>query len=213
MSIQISNATNSAELLEALRAINISVPARVDGRTTDHVETWTGTRLMSTLAMAGRLQFPLSVTHRDRPDILIRLGEAEIGLEITEAISQQYAAYSALAEREFPDVFLEPAHFRWGSPEMTVDQMRQLLRKDRMTSSGWVGDRPEIEWGLFIHSVVDNKLAKLAQAGFAKFGKNWLAIYDNLTLPANCVPHNRGHELACLAWSASQCCSNCIGLT
>ena len=34
-----------------------------------------------------------------------------------------------------------------------------------------------------------------------------------LTLPLESVPHNRGHELACLGTAASQFCSNCIGLT
>ena len=44
-----------------------------------------------------------------------------------------------------------------------------------------------------------------------KMQKN--GVRFTLTLPSNYVSHNRGYELACLAWSASQCCSNCIGLT
>ena len=35
----------------------------------------------------------------------------------------------------------------------------------------------------------------------------------SLTLPLESVPHNRGHELACLGRTASQFCSNRIGLT
>jgi len=32
-------------------------------------------------------------------------------------------------------------------------------------------------------SIVDTKLTKLAQAGFTRFERNWLSIYDNLPLP------------------------------
>ena len=80
-------------------------------------------------------------------------------------------------------MFLEPAHFRWGAPTLTVKQMRELLRQKQLTSDGWAGDRPEQEWAEFILSAVDIKLAKLAHPDFAKFEKNWLAIYDNLPLP------------------------------
>ncbi|MDZ4252555.1 MAG: hypothetical protein U1A72_08270 [Sulfuritalea sp.] len=61
--------------------------------------------------------------------------------------------------------------------------MRDLLRQSQLSSDGWVGDRPEREWALFIQSIVDTKLAKLARPDFAKFDQNWLAVYDNLPLP------------------------------
>lgn len=183
MPVNIPTALNADDLAAALRKIDISVPARTDGRTTDHTETWTISRLLSTATKCGLLEFPLSVTHRDRPDSLVHSKDREIGVEITEAITQQYAAYCALAEREFSEVFLEPAYFRWGAPAMTVNDMRSLLRQSQLSSDGWVGDRPEQEWALFIQSVVDMKLAKLACSDFSKFDQNWLAVYDNLPLP------------------------------
>ena len=183
MPIDIQAVSGSEELCAALQRVDISVPARTEGRATHHTETWTICRLLSTLANAKGLSYPLSVNHRDKPDFLINTGNIRIGVEITEAISAQYAAYCALAEREFPDVFLEPAHFRWGAPNLTVEEMRQMLRQSQLTSDGWAGDRPEQEWALFIQSVVDTKLAKLAQLDFAKFDRNWLSIYDNLPLP------------------------------
>jgi hypothetical protein len=183
MTVNIPPTPTSDALFALLSEIDLSVPGRTDGRTTDHVETWTICRLLSTLAAAGVLTFPVSATHRDRPDLLIKDGSKTIGVEITEAISQQYARYCALAEREFPEVFLEPAHFRWDSPERTVEEMRTLLRQTQLTSEGWVGDHPEKEWALFMQSVVDNKLKKLARPDFAKFDQNWLSIYDNLPMP------------------------------
>jgi hypothetical protein len=129
------------------------------------------------------LSFPLTLERSDRPDCLLTIGSKKIGIEITEAVSQQYAAYCALAEREFPEVLLQPDHFRWGMPKMSLEEMRELLRQSQSTSKPWLGDRPEQEWALFIQSVVDTKLAKLAHPEFATFEENWLAIYDNLPLP------------------------------
>jgi hypothetical protein len=115
--------------------------------------------------------------------MLIHANKTRIGVEVTEAVSKQFARYCALAEREFPDKVLELALFRWGSPTRTVEEMRELLRADQLTSPPWTGDSAEQEWALFIKSAVDHKLAKLGQTGFGKFDKNWLAIYDNLPLP------------------------------
>lgn len=145
MPVEIPPTTNAEELFAALARIDLSVPARTDRRTTHHTETWTICRLLSTLAKTGHLVFPVSLSHRDRPDFLLQTGKTKIGVEVTEAISQQYAAYCALAEREFPNAFLEPAHFRWGAPQLTTEQMRELLRQPQLTSDGWAGDRPEQE--------------------------------------------------------------------
>jgi hypothetical protein len=182
MPVAILSAANSAELQSVLQSVDISVPLRTEGRTTEHTETWAICRLLSTLVESNLVTYPASVRHRDRPDFLLQFGEMQVGVEVTEAISQQYAAYSALAEREFPDVFLEPGHFRWGAPKLTTDEMRSLLRQDQLSSSPWVGDRAEREWALYIQSVVESKLAKLAKPGFSHFSENWLAIYDNLPL-------------------------------
>lgn len=183
MPVDISSAKNESELFAILAPIDISVPGRIDGRTTHHTESWTICRLLSTLASSDALQFPIALQHRDRPDFCLTDKMGEIGIEITEAISQQYAAYSALAEREFPEVFLEPAHFRWGARELSLDQMRELLRQDQLSGEPWAGDRPEREWALFIQSVVDAKLKKIAKSGFKVYARNSLAIYDNLPLP------------------------------
>ena len=183
MPLNLSSVQNSDELLSALKKVDISVPGRINCRTTDHTETWTICRLLSTLAKNEYLSFPLSVVHRDRPDVLIQLESSMIGVEITEATSQQYAEYCALAEREFPNIFLDPSHFRWGAPKLTVEQMRELLQQSKLTGEGWEGDQPEKEWAEFILSAVHSKLKKLAHPNFTKFKKNWLAIYDNLPLP------------------------------
>jgi hypothetical protein len=175
--------SSDAALLAALGRTDISVPARIDGRTTDHTETWTICRLLATLANSGKLSYPLSVLHRDRPDFAVTQADATTGIEVTEAVSRQYAAYCALAEREFPEVFLQPAHFRWGAPEMSLKEMRSLLGRSKLTGKAWVGDSAEREWAAYMESVISSKLLKLTKPGYAVFPVMWLAIYDNLPMP------------------------------
>ena len=114
---------------------------------------------------------------------MIRTAGEGIGVEATEAVSEQYAAYSALAEREFPDALLQPDHFRWDAPKRSIAEMRGLLKQTELTGDGWGGNGPEREWALWVQSIVNVKLEKLAKPQFEKFDKNWLAIYDNLPVP------------------------------
>lgn len=209
MLFAITSAENKTELCSVLCATDISVPLRTEGRTTHHTETWAICRLLATLAESSLVSYPVSVQHCDRPDFHITFGASQVGVEVTEAVSEQYAAYSALAEREFPDVFLEPGHFRWGSPKLSVDEMRSLLRQPQLSAPPWVGDRAEREWALYMQSVIESKLTKLAKPGFRLFSENWLSIYDNLPL---CHIH-LGKAIAFLlptlasCWSRSPCFS------
>jgi hypothetical protein len=183
MPINISSVVDKTQLHSELRGIDISMPLRTEGRTKDHTETWIICRLLATLSESNCFCFPLSLEHRERPDFLLFIGPTQVGVEVTESVSEQYVAYSKLAEREFPDVWLQPGHFRFGAPKITVDQMRFLLGQTQFTSPPWEGDSPEREWASKIYSVIDSKLTKLEKPDFSKFDENWLAIYDNLPLP------------------------------
>lgn len=175
--------TTKNDLISILGSFDITVPLRTEGRKTPHVERWAICRLLSTLAKNELLCYPVSLKHRDRPDFLLKCHETQIGIELTEAISEQYAAFSALAEREFPNSFLEPGHFRWGKTRPTIEEMRELLRQKQLSSPPWEGDRAEREWALHFQNVIETKLLKLAKPGFEAFQENWLVIYDNLPLP------------------------------
>ena len=161
----------------------MSTPGRTEGRTPKHIEKWTIARLTSTLASSGLLVFPLSVTHRERPDFLLQFGTVKIGVEITEAITEEFASYCAFRERKYPEGIIDPGFFRPGTPRRTPDEMRDLPR-DRLESEGWGDDGPEQDWALHVQKALDMKLAKLAHPGFEKFDRNWLAIYFNMVLPS-----------------------------
>lgn len=183
----LTDVQNSIDLLAILGGIDVAVPARTDGRKTHHTETYIACRLLSTLAKADRLTFPLSVSRRDapndRPDVVILTKNGQIGMEITEAIPERFAALCALAEKEFPNHWLAVDLFPWDAETLSKDEMRDLLRSGARSAPGWISNAPEKEWASFISGVVKNKLRKLAGGGFQLFDENWLAIYDNLPLP------------------------------
>ena len=171
-------------LIEVLTKTDIRVPERTAGRQKTQTESWTICRLLATIGKGSDLAFPISVTHRDAPDFLVSAGSRKIGVEITEAISEQFAWALAIAEQEFSNALLDLGNFRWGTPHRTKEELRKLLRKKALTSDGWSGNHPEQEWALYMQSVIESKLLKLQKGHFEKFDRNWLAIYDNLPLPS-----------------------------
>ena len=179
----IKNALTSQDVLVQLRSANVIVPPRGIGRKRQHPEISTICHLMATLATSEQLAYPISVTHRDRPDFLLQIADSKVGVEVTEAITEQFANYSAHAARECLGALVEPTHFRWGAPAPTRLQMDALFHQTELSSDGWAGNSAEKEWALAIQHFVDQKLEKLAHPDFERFGQNWLAIYDNLPLP------------------------------
>ena len=130
------------------------------------------------------MAYPLTAVHRDAPDFLLTMNACEIGVEVTEATSTEYAAYCALAEHEFPNSLLEPALFRPNTPKRGKAELRAILAGRRLVSSGWGGDSAEREWAEGITARVTAKLDALGRPDFARFRENWLLVYDNLPLPA-----------------------------
>ena len=190
MTILISAVPDSGSLLGVLRGIDVTVP-RSGANRKEQVERAVICHLLTALANAESLACPLTLVRRERPDFLITAGEMRIGAEVTEAFLDGYRHYVAVAEKEFPDeefpdLLLEPGHFRWGGPERTPAEVgelsRQLLAQDRLTARPYYGNELEQQWAAVIRSKVDGKLDKLKHPEFEKCDENWLAIYDNLPI-------------------------------
>lgn len=178
----IVSAGNSEELEYLLKQIDISVASRTGGRTSGQAEIYSACHLLATLDREELLQFSVRLAHRDRPDFLLQSGIRSIGIEMTEAIPLDYARYCALAEREFPEVPIEPNYFRYGQPKLSLERLRELLTRELPTPKPWMADRPEQEWTLHMNDAIAEKQSKLASSTFGKFQENWLCVYDNLPL-------------------------------
>ena len=181
----IDQARNFDELAASLKQIDTTVPRRIDGRNrpTRTTEVWTICHLLAVLAVSKRLTYPVSVRRSERPDFQMDDGNVTIGVEVTEATTEQYAAYCSDVAKAGTG-FLEPGHFRVGAPDLSSKQIDKLLHETELTSDGWSGDSPEREWAQGIQSSIEKKLRTISRPGYQKFEKNWLAIYSNLPLPS-----------------------------
>lgn len=178
----ILRAINAEELRSRLAGLDIDVPARSKGRTTLHAERYSVAHLLATLPI-GRFSFPLTVTHRDKPDFLLAMSTGDVGIEHTEAVPENLANAQVMRERGLgPDVYCIP-RAQPGEPRRTADELRREIEADA-TGEGWYGDAPEREWAEAMAYCVKVKLRKVMTAGFERYPVNWLVLYDNWPLPA-----------------------------
>ncbi len=176
-------AKNAHELRAVVAGIDISVPLRTEGRTTDDCEKWSICRLLATISDSEFLNFPIEVVHRDRPDFHIKQGSMNIGIEITEVISENDAAIDAYREHKNIDgPFLIKRH-RPGDVRLTGTALRSAAASHKL-GSVWAGDSVEREWVSAMQTFISTKVEKAKKPGFHLFSENWLLMYDNWSLPA-----------------------------
>jgi hypothetical protein len=176
-------ANNSAELFKLLQSTDISVPPRNKGRTTEHCEIWSICRLLATLAKHNRIGFPIQLTKRERPDFLLIAGDRFIGVEITEAVNQEYAKATTLPDADTEGAVIDPSLFKWGTSPRNLQDLRSIVSRKKLTGPGWEGTSVESEYAEAIFDIITLKTEKLQAPSFDKFSENWLAIYCNITLP------------------------------
>ena len=176
-------ANNRGELFRLLESIDIRVPPRNKGRTTEHCETWSICRLLATLAKHDKIDYPIQLTKRERPDFLLMAGERCIGIEVTEVINQEYAKATTLPEADTDGSVIDPSLFKWGTPPRKLHDLRSIVCRKKLTGPGWEGTSVESEYADAIFNVITLKTEKLQTQSFEKFAENWLAVYCNITLP------------------------------
>lgn len=175
-------ASSKDEFLRYLKQQDISVPARTEGRTSQDCERWAVFRLLATWATGDYFSYPLRLVHEDKPDFRVYYSERELGIEFSEATSQEMAETAALAAREGKDSLLFMDQFKRGTKKRTASERRKIIQ-DKKFGAGWADDEPEREWKLCMMDRVLAKTEDFNKPDFEKFDKNWLLIYDNLPLP------------------------------
>ncbi|TFL15074.1 hypothetical protein CSC67_07035 [Pusillimonas caeni] len=187
----ILQADTPTDLIVKLVQLDISVPARAEGRTNHHTERYCLAHLMATLPEA-RLAFPLTLTHSDKPDFLLNMPTGMVGIEHTEAVSENVARAEFFREKGLgPDVYF-PLRARPGEPRKTAVQLRSEIKTDA-PGPGWVGDAPQREWAAAMAHSIKGKMSKVMAGGFRRYPANWLLVYDNWRVPpfdyADAVPY------------------------
>lgn len=174
-------ASEITDIHPALRAADIVVPRRSQGRTSEHEEIYSIVRVLATRPYALD-NFPLKLIKRERPDFVLALGDALIGIEHTQAISQNRAKEAALRDGGVgPEAyFLKPESL--DEPIKSSKQLRIEIEADEM-GGGWYGDSIERSWAEAMNHFINKKVVSVQRPGYEKFQETWLVIYDQWTAP------------------------------
>lgn len=180
------SSTSAAELLSRLGQMEIVVLPRGQRRTKEQVENWVRRTVLACYAESEFFSYPLMASPNDRPDLDITLPGRSIGVEITEAVPNAYAAAIVHGQRHFPNAVIDRSMFTWEQTQMTGPEYERFFQKfgSQLRGQGWSGDAVEREWADAIFYCINKKIADLNKEGFRTFPEYWLAIYDNFEGPA-----------------------------
>ena len=203
------SAKSHRELAALLAAIDISVPARgdkEDKRKTAHVERWSICKFLATYGHTRFVRYPLMVEKQERPDYRMNSQGLLVGIEITEAVSEDMARIDAM---RYDDevVCLDVSLFRPAAPRRSTQELREILEASRYSEEevtvedeefdpvatrpmgpGWAGEGAERDWAEAMRKVIETKIASAQKPGYVRFDETWLLVYDNLSLPMLNVP-------------------------
>lgn len=175
-------ANSKSELIEVLGRIELHVPGRTDGRTTEDTERWISCRFLSANINGAWIGYPLTAELKDKPDLRVTAPETDIGIEITEVVPKNAAAISAYRDNHnIGGARLLRRH------AIDEDPLKgEILREAALSNDGcdgWVGDSVETDWAAAIKRSIERKIENFHKDGFERFGENWLLLYDNWSLP------------------------------
>ena len=151
-----------ADFEAKIRDVDHEVPGRTQGRTSVHRERYCILIWLRTIVRCSKIQFPFAISKCESPDFIIEHPAGSMGLEHTDAGSQEYQRW--LTEIEKPPV-----------PQLlpNEDGYVELLPNE----DGYVGDQ-ERAWADDIKKAILNKQDKLKSEHFQKVNFYELMIYE-----------------------------------
>lgn len=173
--------SGESDLVKVLRRVNVTVPNRADGRTTEHTEQYCLARLLASISR--ELEFPFMLVHDDRPDFILVSVSSRIGIEHTEIVPENVARASFLRSRgQGPEMYFTP-RATFGEERKTAQQLKDEIDLNE-PGDGWCGDTPERETADAIVGFTQRKVEASRKQGYRLFEKNWLMLYNNWPGPA-----------------------------
>lgn len=193
------SAEDSEDLRVKLDQIDVSVPPRTQGRTSQHREAWIARHFLEMIADTDLLGYPIHIRHQDRPDLLLSSLDKTTGIEITVAEHVNHASAEALYEhmtrnndKRVQDCIDVPP-YRHDEKK----HPREIL--ESVTGFGGypaMGRELEDNWIDAMVAIVEKKGGKFKSAEFEKHDRNWLLVYDNWSPSPSCLDDQ---DLECLA--------------
>jgi hypothetical protein len=174
-------ANSKSQLLNILRKTYTSITGRTEGRNKKHTERYSIAYLLSTLAKNDLITYPIRLIHRERPDFLLFMNDKKIGIEHTEAISQNEAHRRYLRQIGCEQKTILIFHTK---PDERKKNRKELEEEMRNYDGGdGFGDMRRQDWADAMFYTLGKKISIFKKEGFEKFDENWLIIYDNWQIP------------------------------
>ena len=167
------HAKSPCALHTKLRDIDVRVPQ--EGRTTAPSEIWVSCHFLAAISKTDLLGYPLCITSRDRPDLVLSSPSEHTGIEITRAVSKNQVQVDKYAERNNIPCVLG-YHYEPGEEKFSQQKIKAIA-EGQIQSLPWIGDQIEREWVDAMLYFTKKKVKK--SLGYQKYDRNWLLIYDN----------------------------------
>ena len=170
-------ASSQAELQTAIRALEITVAPRHEGRSSNDVEQWAIHRLLRSMP-EGRFSYPVTLTRTEKPDFLLSIAGHVIGIEHTEAVSHVEAVIDseqgklAAAGMDVPNARMMDARSP-DDPRMSKAEAQAV----RPQGTPFVGDELEENWLHAMQHFIGKKVEKFAR--YQRSDSKAVLVYDN----------------------------------
>jgi hypothetical protein len=192
------SAASAEDLHAQLRAIDIAVPLVTEGRTKEHREQFMMAHFLATAAKANKLGFPLDVAHSEKPDFLLRLAGAAVGVECVEAVPKELYQIEVLREKHYPDAMNFGQRFEPGEETLTWDKKHEVA-SGRRAGPPWMPAAAKRNWISAMQYVVHGKTEKLRHGNYSSSISTWLLVRDEWPNSLQFYPE-RVREAAAELW-------------
>ena len=176
--------TTVLDLRKAIKGFFADIRAdETKAETSSSIERYDMVCLLAILPEANSVEYPVTLTKRERPDFQLIMGNQQIGIEHTRAVPENVAHKDALRKKGYGPETCYISPVPPGEPRKKRKELILEIEQNEQ-GDGWDGDSPEIEWANAMLYSIKNKLASIKKDGFERFEEDWLLIRDNWSLPA-----------------------------
>ncbi|MFH6953360.1 hypothetical protein ACHSBP_09655 [Pseudoalteromonas sp. XMcav1-K] len=171
-------ANTQIELQEILEKLKVKVLPRGKGRTSEQCEQWVFRESLNLLFCFNKVQLPLNVTKREKPDFHVEMAGANYGVELTEIIHPDHDKALTLPQANVVD----PSLFKWKQPQRTKQELKEVASRNQLTGAPWMGDSVEREFAQSVYDTILKKHKKL-KSHYTQYPSNCLLAYHNHSSP------------------------------
>ncbi len=125
------------------------------------------------------LTFPFLLLRKDRPDIVLKNKDKEIGIEITHAISEARKKAKTIRDKINPNFIIEPILHQDNKDKSYI--MNTIEKSNnQLFGPAYIDDEPEVEAAEYIIESIKKKNIKFLK--YDKFKENFLLIISDALL-------------------------------